>query len=252
MVSAVVEDRIPALLNGVRERTWDEDGSFSEFEFRRYPIGFPDVLLVERADEGNVAFRIEVKSWYVLSGDVLTARFETAQEAIPEGTLVVIVAWILDGAVSGSPKLLRVYSDDAIRLATVRDQKWAAIGPDHRVQTTDTVARGEIKRDGRWVKDKDNFGKLDRLYDDQLKAYSGSVLALRVAGKTLKEWQTFIKRGERVDDVTKKVRMPTDLNQRARAIVDLATRDKDEDAETEHDVAADALPPTEQFSRRKG
>jgi len=61
MVSGVVEDRIPALLNGVRDRTWDEDGALHEYEFRRFPIGFPDVLLVERANPENILFQLERK-----------------------------------------------------------------------------------------------------------------------------------------------------------------------------------------------
>src|SRR5437773_2675760 len=59
LVSGVVEDRIPALLNSVRDRTWDEDGSLHAFEFRRFPIGFPDTLLVERAHPENILFELE-------------------------------------------------------------------------------------------------------------------------------------------------------------------------------------------------
>jgi hypothetical protein len=50
LVSGVVEDRIPALLNRVRAHTWDQDDTLHAFEFRRFPIGFPDILLVERAN----------------------------------------------------------------------------------------------------------------------------------------------------------------------------------------------------------
>lgn len=66
LVSGIVEDRIPAPLNSVRDRTWDEDGDLHAFEFRRFTIGFPDILLVERANPGNILFEIEAKSWYIL------------------------------------------------------------------------------------------------------------------------------------------------------------------------------------------
>src|SRR5439155_785418 len=43
LVSGVVEDRLPELLNRVRSQTWDEDGTFHAYEFRRMTIGFPDI-----------------------------------------------------------------------------------------------------------------------------------------------------------------------------------------------------------------
>lgn len=204
LVSGVIEDRIPEMLNNVRDRTWDADGEFHAFEFRRFTIGFPDVLLIERAKPDNILFELESKSWYILSGDPLTARFETSPDVMKDDTLVAIVAWVLDGIVSGSPKLLRIYSADAKALATTRDEAWTRIDPKtHRVVQPEnpkdvprnlikTQARGEILSGDRWVKDADNYGKLDRLYDDGLRNFRDDVWSLNAAGKTLKEWQEFI------------------------------------------------------------
>jgi hypothetical protein len=207
LVSGVIEDRIPALLNSVRERTWDEDGELHAYEFRRFPIWFPDTLLVERANTENVLFEVEAKSWYILSGDPLTARFETSTYAMRDGTVVAIVGWLLDGVVSGSPKLLRIYTDDAKRLAAARDEAWQRIEPrgSHRVvqpvnadgtprSLIKTQATGELQRDGRWVKDSDNYGKLDRLYDKNLSKFRDDVWSLQAASKTLKAWQEFVKK----------------------------------------------------------
>jgi hypothetical protein len=208
LVSGIVEDRVPDLLNHVRSTTWDEDGALHAYEFRKFPIGFPDVLLVERANPEKVVFEIEAKSWYVLSGDALTARFLTSGTVIGAGTLVVVVAWMLDGVVSGSPLFLRIHVDRAQRLAAVRDAKWEAIEPadSHRVVQPEnapgtsrsalrTQAVGEILRDGRWQADADNFGKLDRLYDDELRTFTSTVSGLSAAGKSLSEWRTFIRSG---------------------------------------------------------
>jgi len=205
LVSGVIEDRLPELLNRVRATTWDEDGTFHAYEFRKFPIGFPDVLLVERANPHNAIFEMEAKSWYILSTDPLTARFETSPDTIKLGTLLVVVAWMLDGVVSGSPVLLRVHVDDALRLAKARDERWIGIDPQtHRVtQPTNTAgtprsliqtqARGEIRRGDRWVKDADNYGKLDRLYDPELQAFRARVWTLTAAGKTLSEWRRFVR-----------------------------------------------------------
>ena len=210
LVSGVVEDRIPALLNSVRTTTWDEEGALGDYEWRKVPIGFPDIVLVRRSDPTDVLFEIEAKSWYVLSTDPLTARFLTSTTVITEGTLVVVVAWLLDGVVSGSPVLLRLYVDDARRLAHVRDDKWTGTEPagSHRVvepaNAPDTPrnllrvqVRGEIQdAAGHWRKDSDNFGKLDRLYDDQLRAFRDGVWDLRAAGKSLKAWHRFISKDD--------------------------------------------------------
>lgn len=206
MVSGVVEDRIPALLNGVRDRTWDEDGALHEYEFRRFPIGFPDVLLVERANPENILFQLEAKSWYILSADSLTARFLTSPRVMADGTLVMIAAWLLDSVIAGSPKLLRVYMDDAIRLANVRDKACEETRDDRRViqpenapGTARSVMRTQVRGEqrsaaGTWQAESQNFGKLDRLYDVNLKAFKTTVFDLIVAGKSLREWHSFITR----------------------------------------------------------
>lgn len=87
-----------------------------------------------------------------------------------------------------------IVSDDAKRLAQVRDAAWESINAEHRVVHPEnllgvsrnlikTQARGEIYRDGRWTKDADNYGKLDRRDD---------TLSLQAANKTLADWRTFI------------------------------------------------------------
>ena len=55
--------------------------------------------------------------------------------------------------------------------------------------------RGEICHNGRWEKDADNFGKLDRFYDDGLRQFRDDVWSLVEAGKTLKDWKTFVTKG---------------------------------------------------------
>ena len=203
LISGIVEDRIPEMLNRVRSTTWDEDGKLGAYEFRRFTIGFPDILLVERANPDNVLFEIEAKSWYILSRDALTARFLTSANVINEGTLVIIVSWVLDGVVSGSPVLLRIHVADAAELAQQRDAQWVAVGSDHRVtepvNASDTPRNlirtqvdGEIQgTDGKWRKNSDNFGKLDRIPNTDLRAFRDTTLTVRAAGKPLKEWRGF-------------------------------------------------------------
>lgn len=205
LVSGVVEARIPILLNSVRDRTWDIDGDFHEYEFRRFTIGFPDILLVRRSDPDDVIFELEAKSWYALSGDALTGRFLTSHSAITTGTVLAIVGWMLDGVVSGSPQFLRIFTDDAARLAKVRDAAWESIPPagSHRVvqpqnapgtaqNLLQKLARGEQLQGTEWRADSDNFGKIDRIHDPALAQFTDDVLSLIAAGKPLREWRNFI------------------------------------------------------------
>lgn len=207
LVSGIVEDRIPTMLNQVRSQTWDKDGHLHQFEFRRSTIGFPDVLLVLRANPEVVIFEIEAKSWYVLSRDPLTARFETSAEFINDATLIVVVAWVLDGVVSGSPKLLRLHVDNAKRLAKARDAEWVRNEPStHRVvepaeapagttaNLIETKVRGEQLKNGRWSKDAENFGKIERIHDSDIAQFRDTVWSLQAGGKTFREWQRFATR----------------------------------------------------------
>lgn len=60
-----------------------------------------------------------------------------------------------------------------------------------------TVARGEILRHSRWERDSDNYGKLDRLYDEQIRSFRNTVWSLTAAGKSLREWHDFVRRAPR-------------------------------------------------------
>ena len=204
LISGVVEDRIPEMLNRVRSTTWDQEGKLGAYEFRRFTIGFPDILLVNRSDPSEVIFEIEAKSWYILSRDALTARFLTSVDAIRAETLVMIVGWVLDGVVSGSPVLQRIHVADACSLAQQRDNQWIEIGPDHRVvnptnppgtprNKVRTQVEAQIQNpDGEWRKNAENFGKLDRIPNDDLRAFRDATLTLRAAGKPFSLWRTFI------------------------------------------------------------
>ena len=204
LISGIVEDRIPAMLNSVRATTWDENGLLGAYEFRRYTIGFPDIQLVERANPDNVLFEIEAKSWYILARDTLTARFLTSANVINDGTLVIVVGWMLNNVVAGSPVLMRIHVADARELARARDQQWVDVGADHRVREPvndpntprnliRTQVDGEIQgADGEWRKNSDNFGKLERIPNLALRQFRDSTLDLVAAGKSLRDWRAFI------------------------------------------------------------
>lgn len=203
LVSDTIEDRLPELLNSVRDRTWDANHKFDDYEFRKAISGFPDCLLVERANPDNVIFEIEAKSWYILSRDTITARFLTDPSVITPGTLVVIAGWVLDGVVAGSPKLLRIHIADARELADARDTAWESqahrrvVPPENPPGTPRNLRKTQVEGQQKtgsadWRKDSDNFGKLHRIKHPPLKAFIEHVFELQAAGKTFKAWHNFI------------------------------------------------------------
>lgn len=203
LVSDTIEDRLPELLNNVRERTWDTDHKLDDYEFRKAIAGFPDCLLVERENPDNVIFEIEAKSWYILSRDTITARFHTDPSVITKGTLVVIAGWVLDGVVAGSPKLLRIHIADAHALAKARDTAWESLAhrrvvrPKNPPGTPRNLRRTQVEAQqqnasGAWTKESDNFGKLHRIQHQPIKDFIADTLALQAAGKSFKAWRTFI------------------------------------------------------------
>ncbi len=127
LVSNTIEARVPEWLNA-RRQAWDEFEQFAGYEFIKAKAGYPDVRLTNRSDPSDVKFRIEVKTWYVLSRDPLTARFKTHPSYLLADDMLVVAAWTLDGIVNGSPKLVRLYIDRALPIATKRDEVGTPLG----------------------------------------------------------------------------------------------------------------------------
>lgn len=114
LVSNTIEARIPEWLNS-RRQIWDEKEDYAGYEFVKAKAGYTDVRLTNRLDACDVKFRIEVKTWYVLSRDRMTARFKTHPTYLWADDMLVVAAWTLDGIMNGSPKLIRCISTAPVR-----------------------------------------------------------------------------------------------------------------------------------------
>ena len=61
--------------------------------------------------------------------------------------------------------------------------------------------RWEVFKNGRWVKDADNFGKIERIHDPDVETFRDEVWQLAAAGKTFQAWRSFVKSTEiKLDD----------------------------------------------------
>jgi len=122
--SSVVETQVVTILNSLRN-LWDPDNEYSRYAFIRQSQTFPDVLLQDLQDKKEILFGIELKSWYVLSKEGEPSfRYQITPEACADADLIVIIPWILSDVISGTPKLLRPYTESAGYAAKYRNYYW--------------------------------------------------------------------------------------------------------------------------------
>lgn len=83
--------------------------------------GFPDLAL----DTGEARRAgIEIKTWFPLGTEV-TGRFRESQTSLAASeTLLMVVAWVPEFLLHGRPLTLRIWVDEAINVARVRDSKY--------------------------------------------------------------------------------------------------------------------------------
>lgn len=154
--------------------------NIENLEFYRNSSQFPDLFLIDNSTK-EILLSIELKSWFVFSGDEITARFHTSPDAIPEGSLLIIYPWTLNKIISGSPLLLMPHVTDAKELARKRDTTWTKEGrrkietigemgiksPINKIRNKSIGVQWNEKTSS-WETESDNFGKIWRIYDESI------------------------------------------------------------------------------------
>ena len=122
--SSIVEAQVVSILNNLRN-LWDPDNRYSKYAFVRQSQTFPDVLFQNLRDESEVLFGIELKSWYVLSKEGEPSfRYQVTPAACADADLIAVIPWILSDVISGTPRLLRPYTELARYAAEYRNYYW--------------------------------------------------------------------------------------------------------------------------------
>lgn len=112
LVGNIMEDRI---VRSLAAKETDHN-----LEWRRQDPYFPDAALFG-ADGDAKGAGFEVKAWYALSTE-LTGRFrESVNLLIGKDIRLLVVAWVMDHVIFGSPQVLGVLSVDAESVARQRD-----------------------------------------------------------------------------------------------------------------------------------
>ena len=207
-----IEELIGSQLNSSLRALWSEDANLI---FIRNAVQFPDLYLIDR-QEKRILLSIEVKSWFVFSGDKITARFEAAPNVIKQGSLLILFPWHMTNLVFGTPILLKPYIGDARKLAERRDHIWLAGGlreyqkgiksSERKIETpvidelkptalnqTKTKSVAYQKKGTSFEKESENFGKIWRIYDEQInRVFYPSTLHNKLLGKTITEWRQLL------------------------------------------------------------
>jgi hypothetical protein len=130
-LGAAIEQSVVDSLNDVRE-IWDPTGQYKLYSFIRQAQVFPDVRLETTAPdvpEGErILMGIELKGWFVLAKEGEPSfRYGASPAVCAPQDLLVVYPWTLDEVVSGSPRLLRPFIEEARYAAEHRTCSGSAV-----------------------------------------------------------------------------------------------------------------------------
>lgn len=130
-LGATIETQVVQTLNQMRS-VWDPDDEYALYSFVRQSQTFPDVLLKRCADsessQDDIIMGIELKGWYLLAKEGEPSfRFQVTPAACAPQDLIVVVPWVLNNVISGSPRVLPPYIETARFAAEYRNYHWAVL-----------------------------------------------------------------------------------------------------------------------------
>lgn len=202
-LGAAIEQSVVDSLNDVRE-IWDPDGNYKLYSFIRQAQVFPDVRLETTAPDipeaDRILMGIELKGWFVLAKEGEPSfRYRASPAVCAPQDLMVVYPWSLDEVVSGSPKLLRPFVEEARFAAEHRNHYWSetrgVIGPGALVKTathqTPYPTKSRKFNDEASADAGGNFGRVAR--GGLMKDFIEGLMNYPLSGIPAKHWQSFLK-----------------------------------------------------------
>lgn len=130
-LGATIENQVVQTLNQMRA-VWDPDEHYALYSFVRQSQTFPDVLLKRAAgvEDGaaDIIMGIELKGWYLLAKEGEPSfRFQVTPNACAPQDLIVVVPWVLNNVIAGSPRVLPPYIEAARFAAEYRNYHWQVL-----------------------------------------------------------------------------------------------------------------------------
>ncbi|MCJ8510611.1 hypothetical protein MUU53_22395 [Rhizobium lemnae] len=218
-LGAAIESSVVENLNDLRE-LWDPDGKYEIYSFVRQAQVFPDVRLQTSApnvaEEERIIMGIELKGWFILSKEGEPSfRYKASPNVCAPQDLLVVFPWGLDEVISGAPRLMRPFVEEARFAAEHRNHYWKVLrgkqGDDAKVISAavkEPYPTKNQKFNDEAKKDKgNNFGRVARgaLMTD----FINGLLEQHISGIPAVYWQRFLKifsEGASADSVEKKLK----------------------------------------------
>lgn len=202
-LGAAIESSVVENLNDLRE-LWDPEGKYEIYSFVRQAQVFPDVRLQTTApnvpEAERILMGIELKGWFILSKEGEPSfRYKASPQVCAPQDLLVVFPWGLDEVISGAPKLMRPFVEEARYAAEHRNHYWTVLrgvtGDDADVISsaiTQPYPTKNQKFNDEAKKDKgDNFGRVAR--GQLMTEFITALLEQRISGIPAVFWQSFLK-----------------------------------------------------------
>ena len=202
-LGAAIEQSVVDSLNDVRE-IWDPNGEYKLYNFIRQAQVFPDVRLETTAPDvpetDRVLMGIELKGWFVLAKEGEPSfRYRASPAVCAPQDLMVVYPWTLDEVVSGSPKLLRPFVEEARYAAEHRNYYWTELRGVTGPQAAVVPAQHQTPYPNKSQKFNDeaandsggNFGRVAR--GNLMTGFITELMALPLSGIPAKHWQSYLK-----------------------------------------------------------
>jgi hypothetical protein len=218
-LGAAIESSVVENLNDLRE-LWDPLGQYEIYSFVRQAQVFPDVRLQTTApgiaDEDRILMGIELKGWFVLAKEGEPSfRYKASPIVCMPQDLLVVFPWKLDEVISGSPRLLRPFVDEARYAAEYRNYYWSELrgvtGMDAEIVMAETEqaypSKGQKFNDVPRADTGSNFGRVAR--GGFMADFIEELLLQPISGIPAMHWQTFLKifaEGASNDEIDRKLK----------------------------------------------
>lgn len=126
-LGAAIEKGVVDSLNGLRD-FWDPHGAYADYRFVRQTQVFPDVLLTTTntaSAHPPILMGIELKGWFLLSKEGEPSfRYKVGPACCAPEDLLVVIPWLFDSVISGTPRLLAPIVKEARFAAEQRNYHW--------------------------------------------------------------------------------------------------------------------------------
>lgn len=166
---------------------------------------FQNVVLRKNVKEGtdeDIIMGIELKGWYLLAKEAEPSfRFQATPEACAVQDLIVVVPWVLNNVMSGSPKVMRPYIESSRYAAEYRNYHWEHLREikGDKAQAKVTLATGvsPYPKKSDQISDKPvsdsggNFGRYART--GLMDTYKASIMQEDICGIEATHWLNFFK-----------------------------------------------------------